>query len=346
MELNVVSVKVCFLHLGLHKTASSSFQQTCAANPKLLKANQLHYPIFQCQYSKPKRLKINNHSVPLRCLYDQDPSAYHINKRWKISNLDQAICDYERQLDAALDTDFSLILSGEGLSLLRPVALKKLIDRIESRQFVIQPLALVRSPLDYAHSIAQQLIRGGQHLELIGFGPLASPRPMKKITIPDGLRELTNLLAVFDQQLKLVPFRHACRHQAGPVGFLLDGFCGVKQLADITYQQTQESKSNAWVRLQNQINRRWPAFDRNKTLNPNHFKLKSDFAESGKFRLTKFELSLIENQLRDSNRQLAELLGSGFVDGDVDVSEEINADQALEWITDLCQSTSFKVADS
>ncbi|MAI95770.1 MAG: hypothetical protein CMN95_03495 [Synechococcus sp. MED650] len=240
----------------------------------------------------------------------------------------------------------SLILSGEGLSLLRPVALKKLIDRIESRQFEIQPLALVRSPLDYAHSIAQQLIRGGQHLELIGFGPLASPRPMKKITIPDGLRELTNLLAVFDQQLKLVPFRHACRHQAGPVGFLLDEFCGVKQLADITYQQTQESKSNAWVRLQNQINRRWPAFDRNKTLNPNHFKLKSDFAESGKFRLTQFELSLIENQLSDSNRQLAELLGPGFVDGDVDVSEEINADQALEWITDLCQSTSFKVADS
>ena len=176
-------------------------------------------------------------------MYDQDPSSYHINKRWKISNLDQAICDYERQLDAALDTDLSLILSGEGLSLLRPVALKKLIDRIESRQFVIQPLALVRSPLDYAHSIAQQLIRGGQHLELIGFGPLASPRPMKKITIPDGLRELTNLLAVFDQQLKLVPFRHACRHQAGPVGFLLDEFCGVKQLADITYQQTQESKS-------------------------------------------------------------------------------------------------------
>ena len=112
-------MKTCFLHLGLHKTASSSFQQTCASNRKLLGKQGLHYPLFACEHSHPKRLKINNHSVPLRCLYDQNPKNYHINKRWKIRSLDEAIRDYDAQLTEALSRDASIILSGEGLSKLK-----------------------------------------------------------------------------------------------------------------------------------------------------------------------------------------------------------------------------------
>ena len=177
-------MKTCFLHLGLHKTASSSFQQTCASNRKLLGKQGLHYPLFACEYSRPKRLKINNHSVPLRCLYDQNPKNYHINKRWKINRLDEAIRDYDAQLTEALSSEASIILSGEGLSLLSGKALSELVQRIRARGFEIRPLALVRSPLDYAHSIAQQLIRGGQHLELVGCGPLLVPQPMKRLTFP------------------------------------------------------------------------------------------------------------------------------------------------------------------
>ena len=103
----------------------------------------------------------------MRCLYDQNPSNYHINKRWKINRLDELIRDYDAQLTEALARDTSIILSGEGLSLLTVKALSQLTERIRDRGFLIRPLALVRSPLDYAHSIAQQLIRGGQHLELV-----------------------------------------------------------------------------------------------------------------------------------------------------------------------------------
>ena len=107
----------------------------------------------------------------------------------------------------ALNSDSSIVLSGEGLSLLSVKALSRLADRIRAMGFEIRPMALVRSPLDYAHSIAQQLIRGGQHLELVGCGPLLLPQPMKRLTIPDGQRELSTLLSVFGQQLELVPFR-------------------------------------------------------------------------------------------------------------------------------------------
>ena len=332
-------MKTCFLHLGLHKTASSSFQQTCASNRKLLGKQGLHYPLFACEYSRPKRLKINNHSVPLRCLYDQNPKNYHINKRWKINRLDDAIRDYDAQLTDALSRDASIILSGEGLSLLSGKALSQLVERIRARGFEIRPLALVRSPLDYAHSIAQQLIRGGQHLELVGCGPLLVPQPMKRLTIPDGQRELAMLRSVFGEDLQLVPFRRACAHSHGPVGYLLEEFCGVSNLELIKFQNSQESKSNGWVRIQNLINRRWPIFDQRKQLNSDHFRLQDDLASTGKFRLTRTEVDLLKDQLAQSNQAMVDLLSEEFVLADDSVSDELTVAEVSQIITDLCRLT-------
>ena len=299
----------------------------------------LHYPLFACEYSRPRRLKINNHSVPLRCLYDQNPKNYHINKRWKINRLDEAIRDYDAQLTEALSCEASIILSGEGLSLLSGKALSQLVQRIRARGFEIRPLALVRSPLDYAHSIAQQLIRGGQHLELVGCGPLLVPQPMKRLTIPDGQRELTMLRSVFGEDLQLVPFRRACAHPHGPVGYLLEEFCGISNLELIKFQNSQESKSNGWVRVQNLINRRWPIFDQRKQLNSEHFRLQDDLASTGKFRLTRAELDLLKDQLAQSNHAMVDLLSEEFVLADDSVSDELTAAEVSQIITDLCRLT-------
>ena len=339
-------MKTCFLHLGLHKTASSSFQQTCASNRKLLGKQGLHYPLFACEQSQPKRLKINNHSVPLRCLYDQNPKNYHINKRWKINRLDEAIRNYNAQLTEALSHDASIILSGEGLSLLSGKALLQLVERIRARGFEIRPLALVRSPLDYAHSIAQQLIRGGQHLELVGCGPLLAPQTMKRLTIPDGQRELTTLRSVFGEDLQLVPFRRACAHPHGPVGYLLEKFCGVSNLELIKFQNSQESKSNGWVRVQNLINRRWPIFDQQKQLNPDHFRLQDDLEFTGKFRLTRTEVDLLKDQLAQSDQVMVDLLSEEFVLADDSVSDELSVAEVSQIITDLARLTSSSSAAS
>ena len=299
----------------------------------------LFYPLFACEHSRPKRLKINNHSVPLRCLYDQNPKNYHINKRWKINRLDDAIRDYDAQLTDALSRDASIILSGEGLSLLSGKALSQLVERIRARGFEIRPLALVRSPLDYAHSIAQQLIRGGQHLELVGCGPLLVPQPMKRLTIPDGQRELAMLRSVFGEDLQLVPFRRACAHSHGPVGYLLEEFCSVSNLELIKFQNSQESKSNGWVRVQNLINRRWPIFDPQKQLNPDHFRLQDDLASTGKFRLTRTEVDLLKDQLAQSNQAMVDLLSEEFVLADDSVSDELTVAEVSQIITDLARLT-------
>ena len=331
-------MKVCYLHLGLHKTASSSFQQTCAANQVILREAGLLYPIFQCPQAQPPRLSINNHSVPLRSLYDKNPENYHINKRWKVKSLALANQHYAQQLDTALSTDHSLVLSGEGLSLLSLEALRRLVARIEAHGFLVKPWVVVRSPLDYAHSIAQQLVRGGQHLPLIGLGSLRPPRRSDVLTIPDGLREIRRLQAVFEDRLVVVPFRRACRHPEGPVGYLLKEFCQIQQLDSIVFKQTQESKSNLWVRLQNELNRRWPMFNQKKRLDPNYVRLKTQYSASGRFRLTRQELQLLSVQLTQSNRDLAALLGEEFVEASPEVSVAISNADLLDLLSDLLRS--------
>ena len=329
-------MKTCFLHLGLHKTASSSFQKTCALNRELLAEQGLHYPLFSCSYSKPKRLKINNHSVPLRCLYDSNPQDYHINKRWRVSRLNDAIQDYDSQLRQVLTCNTSIILSGEGISLLSVQALTQLANRIHSSGFTLRPFALVRSPLDYAHSISQQLIRGGQHLELVGCAPLVSPLPMKRLKIPDGCRQLSTLKEVFGNQLKLIPFRRACRHFYGPVGFLLEEFCGFSGLDSIMFKNSQESKSNGWVRIQNLINKERPRFYSNNQLNPDYVCLHNDLDFTGKFRLAIDEVELLKEDLLRSNTLMSDLLSEEFVEANESVSEDIFDLDIAKVIIDLC----------
>lgn len=331
-------MKTCYLHLGLHKTASSSFQQTCAANIARLQQERLHYPIFSCPSAKPSRLKISNHSVPLRSLYEQNPAEYHINKRWKIKDIENVNRQYQMQWDQSLDSDSSLIISGEGISLLPVAALERLMSAITSKGFAIQAMALVRSPLDYAHSIAQQLIRGGQYLEVVGFGELRRPTTMPRLTIPDGCREISKLLTVFGGTIRFAPFYEACQYPMGPVAYLLEEFCGCQSTCNYTFKQTQESKSNLWVRYQNQLNARWPRFDRKKRLNPDYIQLPDNYISSGKFRLTRSEILLLQSQIDSSNHNMSGLLGDQFVMAQPDFSEELTSNDLINLMTSLAKT--------
>jgi hypothetical protein len=241
------------------------------------------------------------------------------------------------QWDQVLDSDSSIILSGEGISLLPARALERLIAAIDSKGFAIQAIALVRSPLDYAHSIAQQLIRGGQYLDVVGFGDLHHPIAMTKLAIPDGCREISKLLSVFGGMIRFTPFYQACQHPMGPVAYLLEDFCGCTSTSSYSFKQTQESKSNLWVRYQNQLNARWPRFDRKKRLNPDYIQLPDHYVSSGKFRLTRLEVSLLQSQIDASNVSMIDLLGDQFVTTQAKAIKELNSQDILDFMTGLAK---------
>ena len=109
--------KTCYIHFGLHKTASTSFQESCANNTKILEDNGIYYPIFLCRQAN--KLKITNHSIPIFSMCVHNPSEYHVNKRWGISDKIEAVnSSYKRQLEAHLGSAKNLLFSGEDISML------------------------------------------------------------------------------------------------------------------------------------------------------------------------------------------------------------------------------------
>ena len=123
----------------------------------------------------------------------------------------------------------------------------------------------------------------------------------------------------------------------GPVAYLLEEFCGCKSIRSYSFKQTQESKSNLWVRYQNQLNARWPRFDNKKRLNPEYIQVTDHYMSSGKFRLTRSEILLLQSQIDSSNLNMSALLGDQFVVAQPDSSEELTAQDFINLMTSLAK---------
>ena len=68
------TLKELILHVGFHKTATSSFQATCVKNRELLADQGIYYPSFSLVNKV-----INNHSAPIASLFTKDPSSLRVN---------------------------------------------------------------------------------------------------------------------------------------------------------------------------------------------------------------------------------------------------------------------------
>ena len=312
--MNIVTLsKVCYLHVGLHKTASSSFQATCAKNKDLLQKSGLIYPIFSCEVAKKKRIK--NHSFPIKSLFTENPADFGHNKKWGVSgDIDEVNSSYESQLTSYLASAGNLIISGEEISKLSSNEMRKFRDKIKSYDYKIKVVALVRSPYEAICSAIQQQIKGGSYIKLISLNDCVpnsyeTPRFRK-------LRILKNIESVFGEALSLYSFDHACASSYGPVGFLLKKFLG-QNPAKFKYVRTNESMSNLSVRISNEFNKINPCFvdgEYNRKFQKFPLSLDKELSFSGKFLLTELEYELVEEQIKDEIRGLIASFGLDFSD--------------------------------
>ncbi|PQA88545.1 hypothetical protein [Hyphococcus luteus] len=161
-----LSEPTCILHIGVHKTGSSSWQVLTVEQRDLL-AEQ--YGIY-CSSKWP------NYTPPLRSLFQSHPEKYLGNiirgantpELAKKQN-ESYLADLWQDLEAAQGMHF--MISAEGLSALRADEVKKfkeLLNRQYSKYLVI---AYLRHPLDWASSGAQQSLTGGKTLQDIHNAP-------------------------------------------------------------------------------------------------------------------------------------------------------------------------------
>ena len=154
--------KICYLHLGLHKTASTSFQSTCKRNENLLKSFDITYPTFKC--SAKNKNSVINHGIPICSLFHQEPKKAPVNIRWNICDkIDEINTSYNKQLEEYLEESNNIILSGESISTLGKDEINKFINKVKNYDYKVKALALVRRPYAFYCSSIQEMVKKGQY---------------------------------------------------------------------------------------------------------------------------------------------------------------------------------------
>ena len=336
--MNFSGQRLCILHMGLHKTATTTFQITCRDSCERLAEQGVNYPLFTC--SQINETRICNHSIPLINLYSEKPENYHMNKRMKIADLEKAITEYRCTFADALRCDSTLLLSGEGLSTnLSANSLRNLARDIESYGYRLIPFCLVRSPYSYICSLVQQRIRGGEHFPGLSFGSMFPCDGSKLLgLLPSTAKILNRLKQVFGDKLLIYPFSKAVKYANGPVAFISDQLnLGITTPARV---HANKGTCNLVIRLQNQINRIEPYFGKDLRLNPGHIELAArsispNHHQDGEFLLTAVEIEGAKSFLDQENRLISDICGPEAQDQAYDNSDEIDADDILGLIIDL-----------
>lgn len=289
------------LHVGFHKTGTTSFQGTCFRNRELLNSWQVDYPIF----SNSRQNCLVNHSIPIYSLFTSEPENYHINKRFGL-NTQEVNEGYLSELERALSSSFeTLILSGEDISILRENELRRFKDCLAVRCEQIEVIALIRAPYSFAVSSMQQQIKGGS-------------RTVESFIYRNARQSVLNLRAVFGRDVSFLPFENARQHRYGIVGTLLEcvGLPG-DLIASVRQVRRNQAASNEAVRLISAINASYPLLTAQGLGEGRHQgDIDSLWTLPGvPFQVCLHELSASREKLDHECRWLAANLGLNFVDG-------------------------------
>lgn len=152
-------MKKIILHVGMHKTGTTTIQnQLAEAKVALLEGGYLYPSIANTG---------SNHSIPLYSLYCESPANYHINIRAGRCD-DKKINDYHNEIRASLLNIAeqhweTLIISGEDISVLSTERLEFLKIDFKKVFGVVDftVICSLRSPLDYWRSSVVELIKNG-----------------------------------------------------------------------------------------------------------------------------------------------------------------------------------------
>ncbi len=317
-------MKTCYLHLGFHKTATTSFQLSCGNNRKKLLEEEIYYPKFKFSDRKGNCW---NHSGNIRRLCKLGGIDEIENKKNKEKIFFSNILEYKKMLRQ----DKNLLLSGEGISCMTRSELEILKKDLLTHGFTIRAFGLVRSPYSFACSAIQQTIKGGKYHRLIGLGNVFASHITKNIenALPERCEQIELLLDVLDGSLELYTFQDALKHSNGPVSFLFHHIKPnlVANLND-DLKNSSPSLTNLQARLINATNRSI----RSKLSRKDKINKRSLGAEMiiireqtkglsrEKFLLTKKEFQIVEAQHNKTIQRMKASLGSSFVEEDIHFS--------------------------
>lgn len=232
-----------FIHIGMHKTGSTSIQRTMSRSRQTLLAHDINYLALG-----------ENHSTTLFPLFSETP---HLYDPYQLRGIDTAAKAAKKnaETEVALRRELAanrcgtFVISGEDLSGLKPKALEGLKDRLAPYAASFRVIVYVRDPYSSVNSIFQHRLRRGQTVEQIIASP---PRPR--------YRRIASAIAVFGREnvdIRIFDPAHFVN------GDLIADFLAAIRAAPELAKRLDSVRSNQAVsheaaRLIGEINKRYP----------------------------------------------------------------------------------------
>jgi hypothetical protein len=305
---------------------------TCATNRTVLNELGINYPKFTLRLPELNFGvdDIRNHGTPIVSQLVQFPeelpffSRINCPSRLRI----RAINCFREQFTRALASERKVLISGESISLLSFIELRKLRDLIRDYVKRTTVIVVVRNPTDQLISSQNQLLKQS------GRGAIFEHHLM----IEQSLL-LKNLIGVFDQ-VKILSFERLLKHPQGLIGGFFEAV-GIYDLDKITFQSGNVSPPNQAVRLISYLhNEKRLANEYSNQLH--EFGKEVTELPGEKFRLTISELKLAEDHIAKENDALTTLLGKDFFESDltqldphIHVNEKVHIEYNLDYLVRL-----------
>lgn len=147
----VETSRTCVLHIGMHKTGTSSVQDT-------LHGYDDGHSLY-CKFDRP------NHSVPMITLFKKKPEEFRVHRQMGRSarQVETLRKRFEQQLKASITkTSGQLVISAEGLGQqLTAEEVADVVAYFRARFDRVQVIAYLRSFEDYAASAFQEHLKSG-----------------------------------------------------------------------------------------------------------------------------------------------------------------------------------------
>lgn len=144
--------KLCIVHIGMHKTGSSSIQHN------LNQTKNLNFSYFN--------LGVENHSIPIYSVFSKHRNNYHIHKNR--GRTEEDIYKYNKDINNKFQNHIyenmnhnTFVISGEDISVLSDTELVEFKNYLLNYFEKIQIVAYIRSPFSYTASTVQENIKNG-----------------------------------------------------------------------------------------------------------------------------------------------------------------------------------------
>ena len=299
------SEKVLILHLGFHKTATSTIQEGLARARSVLSKQSVEYPIF-----KFKRMRLANHSFALFSLFCEKPCFYRFNIMNGVTkyNIEQVNKSYRRQLTNILKRNKKVILSGEDVGALPDSCLENLKQFIISYGYRIKVISFVRRPYSYYCSYLQQKVKNGEAV-------------LNKLETVNLSVKVEKIKRIFSDATFL-SYEKSC--QTSVVDCFLNEV-GIS-IPSSYFKRSNTGICNLSTRLFDHLNHANPKII-NGEVNPNWIKPIALNVSDERFLLTKMEYLKAAQGLKEENERFRELLGPEFCDTNYSTSAKLQLDK-------------------